>query len=161
MPANEDGLQQTTLWTLEDDFEGRSTPGADRPQRANGHDQASIPVALDAAAVREERNEQPPGELGFDGHTYTYTGYVLEEGRYVRRQARFTPDEIAAQAIEAAEAGALYGLPDEIIAKLQALQDVGAEYLLLNAAGGIQSLRRFAKEVMPTFSHQAALKAID
>ena len=100
MPANEDGLQQTTLWTLEDDFEGRSTPGADRSQRANGHDQASIPVALDAAAVREERNEQPPGELGFDGHTYTYTGYVLEEGRYVRRQARFTPDELDIYASE-------------------------------------------------------------
>jgi hypothetical protein len=32
---------------------------------------------------------------------------------------------------------------------------------LLNTAGGIQSLRRFAKEVMPTFSHQPELKAID
>jgi alkanesulfonate monooxygenase SsuD/methylene tetrahydromethanopterin reductase-like flavin-dependent oxidoreductase (luciferase family) len=66
-----------------------------------------------------------------------------------------------ADTYEAAEAGALYGSPDEIIAKLQALQDLGAEYLLLNTAGGIQSLRRFAKEVMPAFSHQPALKAID
>ena len=66
-----------------------------------------------------------------------------------------------ADTYEAAEAGALYGSPDEIIAKLQALQDLGAEYMLLNTAGGIQSLRRFAKEVMPTFSHQPALKAID
>ncbi len=66
-----------------------------------------------------------------------------------------------ADTYEAAEAGALYGSPDEIIAKLQALQDVGAEYLLLNTAGGIQSLRRFAKEVMPAFSHQPVLKAID
>ncbi len=66
-----------------------------------------------------------------------------------------------ADTYEAAEAGALYGSPDEIVAKLQALQDVGAEYLLLNTAGGIQSLWRFAKEVMPAFSHQPALKAID
>ena len=66
-----------------------------------------------------------------------------------------------ADTYEAAEAGVLYGMPDEIIAKLQALQEVGAEYLLLNTAGGIQSLRRFAKEVMPTFAHQPALKAID
>jgi len=66
-----------------------------------------------------------------------------------------------ADTYEAAEAGALYGMPDEIIAKLQALQDVGAEYLLLNSAGGIQSLRRLAKEVMPAFSHQPAFKAID
>ncbi len=64
-----------------------------------------------------------------------------------------------ADTYEAAEAGALYGMPDEIIAKLQALQDVGAEYLLLNSAGWIQSLRRFAKEVVKTLA--SAFKAID
>jgi alkanesulfonate monooxygenase SsuD/methylene tetrahydromethanopterin reductase-like flavin-dependent oxidoreductase (luciferase family) len=53
---------------------------------------------------------------------------------------------------EAAEAGALYGTPDEIAAKLQALRDVGVEYVLLNPAGGIASLRRFAREVMPAFA---------
>ena len=37
---------------------------------------------------------------------------------------------------EAAEAGTLYGTPEEIAAKLQALRDVGAEYVLLNSAGG-------------------------
>jgi alkanesulfonate monooxygenase SsuD/methylene tetrahydromethanopterin reductase-like flavin-dependent oxidoreductase (luciferase family) len=64
-----------------------------------------------------------------------------------------------ADTYEAAEAGTLYGMPDEIIAKLQALQDVGAEYLLLNSAGWIQSLRRFAKEVVKTLA--SAFKAID
>jgi alkanesulfonate monooxygenase SsuD/methylene tetrahydromethanopterin reductase-like flavin-dependent oxidoreductase (luciferase family) len=52
---------------------------------------------------------------------------------------------------EAAEAGTLYGTPDEIAVKLQALRDVGAEYVLLNSAGGPPSLRRFAREVMPAF----------
>ena len=60
---------------------------------------------------------------------------------------------------EAAEAGALYGTPDEISAKLQALRDAGAEYVLLNPAGGIASLRRFAREVMPAFSAAPALTA--
>jgi alkanesulfonate monooxygenase SsuD/methylene tetrahydromethanopterin reductase-like flavin-dependent oxidoreductase (luciferase family) len=54
--------------------------------------------------------------------------------------------------IEAAEAGALYGTPDEIATKLQALRDVGAEYVLLNSAGGPASLRRFAHEVRPAFA---------
>jgi len=54
--------------------------------------------------------------------------------------------------IEAAEAGALYGTPDEIAAKLQTLRDVGAEYVLLNSAGGPASLRRFAHEVRPAFA---------
>ncbi len=57
-----------------------------------------------------------------------------------------------ADTLEAAEAGALYGTPDDIAAKLQALRDVGAAYVLLNSAGGRASLRRFAQELMPAFA---------
>ena len=57
-----------------------------------------------------------------------------------------------ADTIEAAEAGTLYGSPDEIAAWLQQLRDLGAEYVLLNSVGGIQSLRRFSRELMPAFS---------
>ncbi|PYN92878.1 MAG: LLM class flavin-dependent oxidoreductase, partial [Candidatus Rokuibacteriota bacterium] len=57
-----------------------------------------------------------------------------------------------ADTLEAAEAGALYGTPDEIAAKLQRLRDVGAEYVLLNSPGGLQTLRRFAQELMPAFA---------
>jgi len=47
----------------------------------------------------------------------------------------------------------LYGTPDVIADKLQALRDVGVEYTLLNSAsGGLRSLRRFAHEIMPAFS---------
>jgi alkanesulfonate monooxygenase SsuD/methylene tetrahydromethanopterin reductase-like flavin-dependent oxidoreductase (luciferase family) len=52
---------------------------------------------------------------------------------------------------EAAEESALFGTPDEIAAKLQTLRELGAEYVLLNAAGGPETLRRFAREVMPAF----------
>ena len=52
---------------------------------------------------------------------------------------------------EVAEAGTLYGTPDNIAVKVQALKDVGAEYVLINSAGGAASLRRFAREVMPAF----------
>jgi len=52
-----------------------------------------------------------------------------------------------------AEAGALYGTPDEIAAKMQALRDVGVEYVLLNSAtGGITTIRRFARDIMPAFA---------
>ncbi len=53
---------------------------------------------------------------------------------------------------EPAEAGTLYGSPDEISAKLQDLREVGAEYVLLNSPGGLPTLRRFAQDVMPSFS---------
>ena len=52
---------------------------------------------------------------------------------------------------ERAEAGTLYGSPDDINAKLQALRNVGAEYVLLNSPGGLPTLRRFAQEIMPEF----------
>ena len=63
-----------------------------------------------------------------------------------------------ADTLEASEAGALYGSPDEIAAKLQALRDVGAEYMLINSAGGPESLRRFAHEVLPAFSGEPVLR---
>jgi len=50
---------------------------------------------------------------------------------------------------EAAEEAALYGTPEEIALKLAQLRNLGAEYVLLNCAGGPETLRRFAREVMP------------
>jgi alkanesulfonate monooxygenase SsuD/methylene tetrahydromethanopterin reductase-like flavin-dependent oxidoreductase (luciferase family) len=50
---------------------------------------------------------------------------------------------------EGAEESALYGTPEEIIAKLHALRDLGAAYVLVNSAGGTETLRRFAREVIP------------
>jgi alkanesulfonate monooxygenase SsuD/methylene tetrahydromethanopterin reductase-like flavin-dependent oxidoreductase (luciferase family) len=58
---------------------------------------------------------------------------------------------------EAAEAGTLYGTPEEISVKLRALRAVGAEYVLLNCPGGLPSLRRFAQEVMPAFADTPVL----
>jgi alkanesulfonate monooxygenase SsuD/methylene tetrahydromethanopterin reductase-like flavin-dependent oxidoreductase (luciferase family) len=53
------------------------------------------------------------------------------------------------------EENALYGTPDEICAKLEALQGAGAQYVLLTIAGGIAQLRRAAREVMPAFARSA------
>ena len=74
------------------------------------------------------------------------------------------PDDPNARALADAElrAAALYGPPDVIAAKVQALRDVGVEYLLVNSAGGgIISLRRFAHEIMPAFSGSPVLDAAD
>ncbi len=57
-----------------------------------------------------------------------------------------------ADTLELSEAGALYGTPDEIAVKLQALRDVGAEYVLVNSTGGVATLRRFAREIAPAFT---------
>ena len=57
---------------------------------------------------------------------------------------------------EAICASAFYGTPEEIAAKVEALRAVGAEYVLLNSAGGPASLRRFAHEVRPAFANTPA-----
>src|SRR6202012_5258795 len=60
---------------------------------------------------------------------------------------------------------AIYGNPDEIARKLEALQQVGVGYVLVNGGGsgggerGRQSMRRFAREVMPLFADPAEVQA--
>jgi hypothetical protein len=52
----------------------------------------------------------------------------------------------------------MYGTADEIAKRLEELCDVGVGYVLINGGGsgggarGRESLRRFAREVMPAFT---------
>jgi alkanesulfonate monooxygenase SsuD/methylene tetrahydromethanopterin reductase-like flavin-dependent oxidoreductase (luciferase family) len=56
---------------------------------------------------------------------------------------------------------ALYGSPDEIAQRLEVLRDLGVGYVLLNGGGsgggerGRQSLRQFARDIMPLFAETA------
>lgn len=50
------------------------------------------------------------------------------------------------------EEHALFGTPDEICVGLAALQQAGVQYVLVNLMGGRTQLRRFARDVAPTFS---------
>src|SRR6185369_13214246 len=62
---------------------------------------------------------------------------------------------------------AMYGDPDAIAQRLAALEQVGVGYVLVNGGGsgggerGRQSMRRFAREVMPHFADQASAQAAD
>jgi alkanesulfonate monooxygenase SsuD/methylene tetrahydromethanopterin reductase-like flavin-dependent oxidoreductase (luciferase family) len=57
------------------------------------------------------------------------------------------------------ETHALYGTPDEVHAKLDAVEKAGAAYVLLTLSGGVAQLRRFARDIMPAFAGTA--KAAD
>ena len=52
---------------------------------------------------------------------------------------------------EGAKAGVIYGDTDYINEQIQALQEIGVEYVLLNCPAGISTLRQFANDVMPSF----------
>jgi alkanesulfonate monooxygenase SsuD/methylene tetrahydromethanopterin reductase-like flavin-dependent oxidoreductase (luciferase family) len=75
------------------------------------------------------------------------------------------PDRATGDPRAVNEASAMYGDPDHIAERLEELQAGGVGYVLINGGGsgggtrGRQSLRRFAREVMPHFaspSRQAA-----
>jgi alkanesulfonate monooxygenase SsuD/methylene tetrahydromethanopterin reductase-like flavin-dependent oxidoreductase (luciferase family) len=62
---------------------------------------------------------------------------------------------------------AMYGTPDEIARRLEALKRVGVGYVLINGGGsgggerGRRSMRRFAHEVMPLFADQPSAQAAE
>ena len=57
-----------------------------------------------------------------------------------------------ADTLDAAGESAMFGTPDEIAAKLEALRAGGIEYMLLNGpAGSRDNLRSFARDIMPAF----------
>ena len=73
-----------------------------------------------------------------------------------RMAARRRTQELALQSgfqdtREAAEAGVIYGNTEYVGQHIQALKDIGVEYVLLNCPAGISTLRRFAADVIPEF----------
>ncbi len=95
-------------------------------------DRADKMAALERNATMRQRTvdvARTPGQAG-GSHVLSYT---------------HTP--------ESTEGVALYGTPDEIADKIEALRAAGVYYVLANIGGGSrESLRRFAREVMPAFS---------
>jgi alkanesulfonate monooxygenase SsuD/methylene tetrahydromethanopterin reductase-like flavin-dependent oxidoreductase (luciferase family) len=59
----------------------------------------------------------------------------------------------------ATEANALYDTPDRICASLEAHRKAGVEYILLTMLGGKEQLRRFARDIMPSFVGRPAVEA--
>lgn len=52
---------------------------------------------------------------------------------------------------EASKTGTIYGSAEHVGNEIQALHDPGIEYVLLNWPAGISTLRRFSKDMMPSF----------
>jgi alkanesulfonate monooxygenase SsuD/methylene tetrahydromethanopterin reductase-like flavin-dependent oxidoreductase (luciferase family) len=54
---------------------------------------------------------------------------------------------------------ALFGTPDEIARKLEALQAGGVAYVMINFGGSRENIRRFARDIMPAFAGKLAVAA--
>jgi alkanesulfonate monooxygenase SsuD/methylene tetrahydromethanopterin reductase-like flavin-dependent oxidoreductase (luciferase family) len=103
--------------------------------------------AADKAAAIERRYQghmrinalarRPDGE--------TRTRYILDDEKEARH--------------ESAES-ALFGTPDEIVRKLENLQEGGVEYIIINFGGSREQIRRFARDIMPAFAGERQLQAL-
>src|SRR5436190_10697436 len=54
---------------------------------------------------------------------------------------------------------ALFGTPDDIATKLEALRAGGVEYVMINFGGSRDNIRRFARDIMPAFGSEPARAA--
>jgi alkanesulfonate monooxygenase SsuD/methylene tetrahydromethanopterin reductase-like flavin-dependent oxidoreductase (luciferase family) len=147
---------------------GAGSPGSIKKVAAHGYNlllgqfaslaQIAEQIAIFKSEVEAAGRTFDPMSVGITRSLYvTTTAAEYEKAIENRMAARRRTQRLARRpnfddTREAAEAGTLYGTPDEIYTKLQALRDVGAEYVLLNSAGGSTSLRRFAREIMPAFA---------
>jgi alkanesulfonate monooxygenase SsuD/methylene tetrahydromethanopterin reductase-like flavin-dependent oxidoreductase (luciferase family) len=61
----------------------------------------------------------------------------------------------------ATEENAMFGTPDQIAGMIEALRAAGVTYVLLTVSGGIDQLRRFAREIMPAFADATSARAAE
>ncbi len=163
---------------------GAGSPDSIRKVAARGHhllldqfapiEQIGERIAIFKTAVESSGRRFDPMSVAVARSVYVVTTAAEREQAIAARMAsRDRTERLAAspdgqhrssinsyaEGREGAEAGVLYGTPDEICATLQALRELGAEYVLINSPGGLKSLRRFAAEIMPTFTGSPALPA--
>jgi alkanesulfonate monooxygenase SsuD/methylene tetrahydromethanopterin reductase-like flavin-dependent oxidoreductase (luciferase family) len=67
---------------------------------------------------------------------------------------RFKADEVEAR--HEGSKSALFGTPEEIMRKLEALRRGGVEYVIINFGGSRENIRRFARDIMPAFADEPA-----
>ena len=102
---------------------------------------ADTPEELEAAYVRR-----------FQGH--------LRINRLAERpgdeRARFARHD-EAEVRRLCDETAIFGTPDQIARKIEALRQGGVEYVIVNFGGSRENIRRFAREVMPAFAEAPRL----
>jgi len=145
-------------------------------------DQYASPATL-GERIAIYRGEREANGLGFDPMQVAVARqlYVAKDkadkDAALVRQAEYTRRTIDASRYPSAKGGshvlayadragateenALYGTPEEIREMIDALHDNGVAYVLLTIAGGVDQLRRFAREVMPAFAREPTARAAE
>jgi len=121
---------------------------ADVEKRGRRYDpmEAGIARAIHFADTKEELEAAQIRR--FQGHVRINNLSRRPDGDDRDRFARDDEEEVRRLCDETA----IFGTPDDIARKLEALRDDGVEYVLINFGGSIRNIRRFAREIMPAFA---------
>jgi alkanesulfonate monooxygenase SsuD/methylene tetrahydromethanopterin reductase-like flavin-dependent oxidoreductase (luciferase family) len=126
---------------------------AERSARGLAFDPRQVAVARQLYIAKNEADRQAALK-----RQSTYTQRTVDVSRAPDRKAG---SHVLAYADKpgGTEEHALYGTPNEVVTMLEALRRAGATYVLLTVAGGIDQLRRFAREIMPNFARPTPVGA--
>src|ERR1700737_2766040 len=116
---------------------------------ARGHlfDPMRVGVARAVHITNDPADKEAALERRYQGHMRINALARQPDGE---TRTRFKSHEEEAR-YESAES-ALFGTPDEIMRKLDALRQGGVEYVIINFGGSRDNIRRFARDIMPAFA---------
>jgi len=121
---------------------------ADVEKRGRLYDPMEVGIAR-AIHFADTREELEAAQIRrFQGHVRINNLSRRPDGDERDRFAR----EDEAEVRRLCDETAIFGTPDDIAKKLEALRDGGVEYVLINFGGSIKNIRRFAREIMPAFA---------
>jgi alkanesulfonate monooxygenase SsuD/methylene tetrahydromethanopterin reductase-like flavin-dependent oxidoreductase (luciferase family) len=123
---------------------------AAREQAGLGFDPAQVAVARLAYVANDKADRD---EALLRQKAYTERTISVSRSPGANKQGTAGSHVLAyADRAGATEEFALFGTPDDLRAMVGDLRDAGLRYLLLSIFGGVDQLRRFAREVMPAFA---------
>src|ERR1700726_4917677 len=136
--------------SLADEILGQVAPfREDVEGRGRAFDPMHVAVARAVHILKNAADKEAALERRYQGHMRIN---ALARRPDDETRARFKSYEEEAR-YESAES-ALFGTPDEIMRKLDALRQGGGEYVIINFGGSRENIRRFARDLMPAFADE-------
>jgi len=124
---------------------------SDVEQRRRAYDPMQVGVARAVHIAKDADDLAAALERRYQGHVRI--NKLSERPGGDERERFANHDEAAVRRL--CDDTAVFGTPDQITRKIEALRADGVEYMLINFGGSRENIRRFAREIMPAFAGEA------
>jgi len=121
---------------------------ADVTARGRVYDPIEVGVARAVHIAKDQDDLEAALQRRYQGHVRINNLSRRPDGDDRDRFAREDEREVR----RLCDDTAIFGTPDDIADKLEALRAGGVEYVLINFGGSRENIRRFARDIMPAFA---------